>query len=120
MSSDFVVFGVSKFHEKHGSKVYSCSSLDFRAIYIVLFVGAYLWIKFREVAPKRVHSKTLVDKQGGTKVVYEARLKPPLWNVKKMPRLDLGWFATLQKAHNKFFIVAFYYNRVGGFLDGWF
>ena len=40
--------------DRGGGKVYSSGSLDFRSIYIsiVLFQGAYIWIKFREVAPE--------------------------------------------------------------------
>lgn len=36
-----------------GTKTYNSGSLRFRATYVsLLFLGAYVWIEFRDVAPK--------------------------------------------------------------------
>ena len=74
--------------DRGGGKIYSSGSLEFRSIYIsiVLFQGAYIWIKFRDVAPESNQrpSPGLVRKyftnELGEKVYYgkfEPRFKPP-------------------------------------------
>ena len=73
--------------DRGGGKTYSSGSLDFRSIYIpiVLFQGAYIWIKFRDVAPESDQPppkglRRRYREESGKKVYYgnfEPLFKPP-------------------------------------------
>ncbi|KAG0561429.1 hypothetical protein KC19_9G064300 [Ceratodon purpureus] len=116
------------------SKTYSSGSLDFRDIYvsIVLFQGAYVWIKFRQAARfgcnlKRKSCETpdvaVRDDEPGVKGVYrrpgtkkyEPRLKPPREKLDSGPvilnHLSLGQYDTSGEAEIVYQVAAFYYGK---------
>jgi hypothetical protein len=103
--------------DRGGGKTYSSGSLDFRSIYIsiVLFQGAYVWIKFREVAPpsQQKPSPGLYRKWRtnvmGVKVYYgnfEPRFKPPGENY-----VSVGSYEEEEDAKKIYQILAFYYGK---------
>jgi hypothetical protein len=104
----------------------SSGSLEFRDTYIsiILFQGSYVWIKSREVAPKRVYRRIIRDKQGRiTHKKYEPRFKPPrergLGSSKpqKFDWIYLGRYDTPSEAEILYQIAAFYYGKSEGRLD---
>jgi hypothetical protein len=83
-----------------GSRAESSGSLDYRDTYIaiVLFRGAYVWIKFRDVAPtKRIPAGAVQQiktscKDGRIKEKYEPRFKPRKENGVSFNWIYLGRF----------------------------
>lgn len=126
--------------DRGSSKTYSSGSLDFRDIYvsIVLFPGAYIWIKFRQAARsgclkrkscetqvvqvrdesdlKGVYRRPVKDKLGTiTHYMYEPRFKPPREKLDsgvtlKFNCLSLGQYDTPSEAKIVLQIAAFYYG----------
>jgi hypothetical protein len=93
-------------------------SLEFRSIYIsiVLFQGAYVWIKFREVAPPSQQKpspglyRKCTTNELGVKVYYgnfEPRFKPPC----SKSYISVGSYEDEQDAKNIYQILAFYYGK---------
>ncbi|KAG0556807.1 hypothetical protein KC19_11G080600 [Ceratodon purpureus] len=86
--------------DRGGSKADSSGSLEFRDTYIsiVLFLGSYIWIKSRDVAPIPESAIRKCDKlrskDGGITVKYEPRFKPRKENNVDIDRLYLGLFRT--------------------------
>jgi hypothetical protein len=74
---------------RDGSRAVSSGSLDYRDTYIaiVLFRGAYVWIKFRDVASTR--SKGVRRVPTGK---YELRFKPHRENGEKIDPIHIGRF----------------------------
>lgn len=104
--------------DRGGGKTYSSGSLDFRSIYIsiVLFQGAYVWIKFREVAPdsQQTPSPGLYRRcrtnELGVRVYYgnfEPRFKPP----GSENYVSVGSYEEEEDAKNIYQILAFYYGK---------
>jgi hypothetical protein len=89
-----------------GSRAVSSGSLDYRDTYIpiVLFRGAYVWIKFRDVAPtKRIPrgAVRLIEtscKDGRIKKKYEPRFKPRQENGESSNCIYLGRFDSREDA----------------------
>jgi hypothetical protein len=83
-----------------GSRAVSSGSLDYRDTYIaiVLFRGAYVWIKFRDVAPTKCIPAGAVQqiktscKDGRIKEKYEPRFKPRKENGESFNWIYLGRF----------------------------
>jgi hypothetical protein len=131
---------------RRGTKSYSSGSLDFRDIYvsIVLFQGAYVWIKFRQAARsgclKRkscetqdvqvrdgsdlegVYVRAMKEKSGTvTHYKYEPRFKPPREKLEsgttlKFNCLSLGQYNTPGEAKIVRQIAAFYYGKDEGWV----
>ncbi|KAG0606862.1 hypothetical protein M758_9G174100 [Ceratodon purpureus] len=125
------------------SKTYSSGSLDFRDIYvsIVLFQGAYVWIKFRQAARsgchkrksceaqdvaaraesglKGIYPRPVKDKAGTiTHYKYEPRFKPPRKKLDsgtlQFDYLYLGSYDTPAEAKIVYQIAAFFYGKGEG------
>jgi hypothetical protein len=114
--------------DRGGTKTYNPGSLEFRATYVslLLFQGAYVWIKFREVAPKRVvYRRSRKDEFGRFQYYgkYEPRFKPPrekdvvTGTVLKLGRVPLGEYDTHQDAEVVCQIAGFYYGKDVGMVD---
>jgi hypothetical protein len=102
--------------DRGGTKTYSPGSLDFRSTYIsiVLFQGAYFWIKFRDVASSKRggYRRPVTDKLSGTikpSDKIEARYTPPRKSGNHN-HIYLGLCATHEEAETKKTIAAFYYG----------
>ncbi|KAG0603860.1 hypothetical protein M758_10G126300 [Ceratodon purpureus] len=108
--------------DRGGTKTYSSGSLEFRSTYvsIVLFQGSYVWIKFRDVAPRRAgYRRPVTDKLSGTikpSDKIEARYTPPR-RCGDHNHIYLGLCTTHEEADIKKKIAAFYYGRHTGRLD---
>ncbi|KAG0605594.1 hypothetical protein M758_9G071700 [Ceratodon purpureus] len=104
--------------DKGGTKVHSSGSLEFRSMYvsIVLLLGAYVWIKFRDVAPPSqqkpsagLHRKCKLNDLG-MKVYhgnYEPRFKPPGSD----NYISVGSYEVEEDAKIIYHILAFYYGK---------
>jgi hypothetical protein len=114
--------------DRGGTKTYNPGSLEFRATYVslLLFQGAYVWIKFREVAPKRaVYRRSRKDEFGRFQYYgkYEPRFKPPRekdvvrGTVLELGRVPLGEYDTHQDAQVVCQIAGFYYAKDVGTVD---
>jgi hypothetical protein len=103
--------------DRGGTKIYSPGSLEFRATYIslVLFQGAYVWIKFRDVIPSSKrggYRRPVTDKLSGTikpSDKIEARYTPPRKSGNHN-HIYLGLCATHEEAETKKTIAAFYFG----------
>ncbi|KAG0586053.1 hypothetical protein KC19_2G060200 [Ceratodon purpureus] len=102
-----------------GSIPYSSGSLDFRDTYIpiILFHGAYVWIKSRDVAHKGVYRRLIHDKRGNIKVVYEPRFKPSHRKGEPSHHIYVGQYDTPAEASILYQITAICYNGQGGLLQ---
>jgi hypothetical protein len=109
---------------KGGTTTYSSGSLDFRETFVslLLFQGSYVWIFFRDVAPKRtVYQRSKKDEAG--RVIYygkyEPRFKPhreklPGDRTIKFDYLSLGGYDSELDAKIVCQIAGFYYTRDEG------
>ncbi|KAG0606538.1 hypothetical protein M758_9G149000 [Ceratodon purpureus] len=109
--------------DRGGTKTYNSGSLEFRATFVslLLFRGAYVWIKFRDVAPKRaVYRRSRKDENGGFQYYgkYEPRFKPPREKDSlKFNCLPLGGYDTHKDAEVACQIAGFYYGKDDGKVD---
>ncbi|KAG0606537.1 hypothetical protein M758_9G148900 [Ceratodon purpureus] len=114
--------------DKGGTKTYNSGSLEFRATFVslLLFRGAYVWIKFRDVAPKRaVYRRSRKDGNGGFHYYgkYEPRFKPPrekdavTGRALKFDYIPLGGYDTQLDAEVACQIAGFYYGKDEGRVD---
>ena len=110
--------------DRGGTKTYNSGSLEFRATYVsvLLFQGAYVWIKFRDVASKgTVYRRPKKNRSGEYK--YEPRFKPPrekdvvTGKVLKFDCLPLGGYDTLRDAEVVLQIAAYFYGRGAGIVE---
>jgi len=107
----------------HGSRAVSSGSLDYRDTYIaiVLFRGAYVWIKFRDVAstkripPGAVQQIKTSCKDGRIKVKYEPRFKPRKENGESFNWIYLGRFDSREDAEVVYRMAASCYDYGKGY-----
>ncbi|KAG0562395.1 hypothetical protein KC19_9G142700 [Ceratodon purpureus] len=109
--------------DKGDTKTHNPGSLEFRIAFVslLLFRAAYVWIKFRDVAPKRaVYRRSRKDENGGSHSYgkYEPRFKPPREkDFLKFNCLPLGGYDTHKDAEVACQIAGFYYGKDEGRVD---
>jgi hypothetical protein len=99
----------------HGSRAVSSGSLDYRDTYIaiVLFRGAYVWIKFRDVASTKSKGVKLV-----TNGKYQLRFKPHRENGEEFDWIYIGRFDSQADADIVYrMIISCYGKDCGGLVD---
>jgi len=106
--------------DRGGGKIYSSGSLDFRCIYIsiVLFQGAYIWIKFRDVAPesnqrppKGLRRESRVNELG--EKVYCGNFEPLFKPPGSKNNIYFGRYEKEEDAEACRQILAFWYGKKG-------
>ena len=104
--------------DRGGRKTYSSGSLDFRCIYIpiVLFQGAYIWIKFREVAPESnqrpsrgLYRQSRVNELGER--VYYGNFEPRFKPVGSNNYISVGGYEQEEDAKACYQILAFWFSE---------
>jgi hypothetical protein len=110
--------------DRGGTKTYNPGSLEFRATYVslLLFQGAYVWIKFRDVAKRTVSVRHKVDGSGNRVPIgrWLPLFKPHREKDRvtgkslQFDNLRLGGYDTHQDAKVVCQIAGFYYGRDEG------
>jgi hypothetical protein len=104
--------------DRGGGKIYSSGSLEFRSIYIsiVLFQGAYIWIKFREVAPESnqhpspgLYRKSRMNELGQR--VYYGNFEPRFKPVGSNNYISVGGYEQEEDAKACYQILAFWFGE---------
>ena len=106
--------------DRGGGKIYSSGSLEFRSIYIsiVLFQGAYIWIKFRDVAPESNQrpSPGLYRKSRKIELgerVYYGNFEPRFKPLGSKNYISVGCYEQEEDALACYQMLAFWYGKQG-------
>ena len=103
--------------DRGGGKLYSSGSLEFRSIYIsiVLFLGAYIWIKFRDVAPEsNQHPSPGLYRKSRMKLgerVYYGNFEPRFKPLGSNNYISVGGYEQEEDAKACYQILAFWFGE---------